>query len=289
MNRRGFSMVEILVVLSILNLLGAIGLPRLIAARSLARNTAAKVCAIGMYRGQADYYNSNSAYASNLTTLGTSRYQSGCKGLETADAPTSAPFKHLAKGANQIYEVSPSGIQLYTPLVPTGTFDTNLSGWNARSAETTLTRTTSLTRSGSGAAQLDVVAGNRGTGVENYGSTSPVRSGVRYIVSAWFYIPTTSTFTGTWVMWVQAYNPATGCAGNCQRYIPLSADQYIPATSPKGVWFQKTLDFRTNSSSNPADQNLQLQVMLITDTVDASGRILMDDVRMEVQDGFTTN
>src|ERR1039458_2874294 len=101
--RRGFSLIELLIVIAIILIIITIALPRLSRARMYAQETAAVAAIKPLHTVQVQYYSQYGRYAASLTELGPPT--SGAAGPAAADLIDGT----LASGLKQAYKFTMTG------------------------------------------------------------------------------------------------------------------------------------------------------------------------------------
>jgi type IV pilus assembly protein PilA len=104
-NRRGFSLIELLIVIAIILIIITIAVPKLQRARMYAQETAAIGAIRTIHTAQVQYYSQYSRYAASLTELGPPA--SGSAGPAAADLIGN----DLAGGLKQGYKFKVTGVQ----------------------------------------------------------------------------------------------------------------------------------------------------------------------------------
>lgn len=101
--RRGFSLIELLIVISIILIIAAIAVPKMNKQLMLAREQAAIRQINTIHQAETQYYSQYGRYAANLTELGPP--------ASGADSPSAANIipKNLAEGKNSGYVFTVSG------------------------------------------------------------------------------------------------------------------------------------------------------------------------------------
>lgn len=101
--RRGFSLIELLIVISIILIIAAIAVPKMSKQLMLAREQAAIRQINTIHQAETQYYSTYGRYAANLTELGPP--------ASGADSPTAANIipKNLADGKNSGYIFTVTG------------------------------------------------------------------------------------------------------------------------------------------------------------------------------------
>jgi prepilin-type N-terminal cleavage/methylation domain-containing protein len=118
--RRGFSLIELLIVIAIILIIITFALPKLSRARMSAQETAAIVAIRTIHTAQVQYYSSFGRYATSLTELGPPA--SGNANGASADLVDAT----LAAGTKQGYKFTLSGLQGgYTIVAIPETFNTS--------------------------------------------------------------------------------------------------------------------------------------------------------------------
>jgi type IV pilus assembly protein PilA len=103
--RRGFSLIELLIVIAIILIIITVALPRLSKARMYAQETAAIAAIKTIHTAQVQYYSQYGKYAASLTELGPP--------ASGADSPAAAGIinNDLAGGVKQGYRFKLTGTQ----------------------------------------------------------------------------------------------------------------------------------------------------------------------------------
>ena len=101
--RRGFSLIELLIVIAIILIIITVALPRLSKARMFAQETAAIQAVKTLHTAQVQYYSQYGKYASSLTELGPP--------ASGADSPSAAGLinNDLASGEKSGYKFTMTG------------------------------------------------------------------------------------------------------------------------------------------------------------------------------------
>jgi prepilin-type N-terminal cleavage/methylation domain-containing protein len=107
LNRRGFSLTELLIVIAIILIIVAAALPRLTRARMFAEETAAIRAVSVIHTAQTQYYSQFNRYATSLTELGPP--SSGSANQAGADLVDSELAKGARGGYNFSLSASPTG------------------------------------------------------------------------------------------------------------------------------------------------------------------------------------
>jgi type IV pilus assembly protein PilA len=102
-SRRGFSLIELLIVIAIILIIITVALPRLSKARMFAQETAAIQAVKTLHTAQVQYYSQYGKYASSLTELGPP--------ASGADSPSAAGLinNDLASGEKSGYKFTMTG------------------------------------------------------------------------------------------------------------------------------------------------------------------------------------